>query len=231
MSRKAFFLFLVILNAFLHGVVRAQESDLFAGPCARWGIPPSLAKAIARQESDLHPFVINVAGHDLRADNAAQALDYIRRAEEGGKSYDVGLMQINNQWFPRLGITAEELLDPARNVEIGVQILADEVRRHGMTWLAVGKYHSPNLERGRQYAWRVYRHLGSNDAETFSATGKTSKNGTEILHYRSGIWRASGIERKGRLITFGVREESVPRQQSGEQGGSAGPERVAEDER
>lgn len=210
----------------------ALAEDYFAEPCAKAGIPKALAIAIARQESDLHPFVVNVAGHDLRADNAAQALDYIRRAEEGGKSYDVGLMQINNQWFPRLGITAEELLDPARNVEIGVQILADEVKRHGMTWLAVGKYHSPNLERGRQYAWRVYRHLGSNnDAEALSATGKTSKNGTDILPYRSGIWRASGIERKGRLITFGVREESVPRQQSGEQGGSAGPERVAEDER
>ena len=136
----------------------SRAGDVFSEPCARAGIPRELAVAIARQESSLNHLAINIQGHSLRPRSVGQALDYIRRAEAGKKSYDVGLMQINNQWFGKLGITAEELLDPQRNVEIGVHILAGEIRRHGFNWQAVGKYHSPDKERGRRYAWRVWRH-------------------------------------------------------------------------
>ena len=209
----------------------SRAGDVFSEPCARAGIPRELAVAIARQESSLNHLAINIQGHSLRPRSVGQALDYIRRAEAGKKSYDVGLMQINNQWFGKLGITAEELLDPQRNVEIGVHILAGEIRRYGFNWQAVGKYHSPDKERGRRYAWRVWRYLRGKHGT--AQTAGHQKAGAEHHGEREhgGIWRNLGIQPKGRIITFGVRQKGMPGQQSGEQGRPAGPAGAAEGER
>ena len=47
---------------------------------------------------------------------------------------------------------------PATNERWRKWILAEEIAQRGLNWKAVGKYHSPDTERGRQYAWLVYRH-------------------------------------------------------------------------
>ena len=210
----------------------SRAGDVFTEPCARAGIPRELAVAIARQESSLNPLALNIQGRDLHPRSVGQALEYIRWAEARKKSYDVGLMQINNQWFGKLGITAEELLDPQRNVETGVRILAAEIRRHGFNWLAVGKYHSPDRERGRRYAWRVWRHLMRGTNGTAQTGGKQEANlGYQDTSEHGGIWRNSGIQPKGRLITFRVRQKRLPGQTDRESGGSAGPAGTAEGER
>ena len=226
MKAKSILLCLILLP------MPASSADLFAEPCARAGIPRELAVAIARQESSLNPLALNIQGRDLHPRSVGQALEYIRWAEAGKKSYDVGLMQINNQWFGKLGITAEELLDPQRNVETGVRILAAEIRRHGFNWLAVGKYHSPDRERGRRYAWRVWRHLMRGTNGTAQTGGKQEANlGHQDTSEHGGIWRNSGIQPKGRLITFGVRQKRLPGQTDREQGRPAGPAGTAEGER
>ena len=58
----------------------------------------------------------------------------------------------------RFAIDPVSLLDPATNERWGKWILAEEIARHGLNWQAVGKYHSPNSERGRKYEWLVYYH-------------------------------------------------------------------------
>ena len=198
----------------------ARARDLFSDPCARAGIPRSLAVAIARQESSLNPFAVNVQGREIRPRSYEEAARIILEAHQAGKSYDVGIMQINSQWTRRWKMNPLDLLDPKVNI--------------GMGWLAVGKYHSPNLERGRRYAWRVYQYMkgikGKKD-ETLFAPGKTPQKGSDSLYLGNGVWRNHGIKRKGRLVTFRVREEGLPGQQDHQSGRSTGPQGIAENQR
>lgn len=196
---------------------------IFTGPCAKAGIPKNLVMAIARQESSLHPWCVNVQGKDFVPKTYADAVKIIRKAHKAGQSYDVGLMQINCQWTRLWKINPLDLLDPKTNIKLGIYILRQEIRRHGLNWKAVGKYHSPDPERGRKYAWRVYKKLGGKiETKTAVAARATEKKHPQGICYGSGIWRNSGIQPKGRLITFRIREEGMPWKQNSEQGRRAG---------
>lgn len=135
---------------------------LFDAPCIRYQVPKPLALAIARQESGCHPWILNISGRDVRPATREEALRYARWALRAGRSFDVGLMQINSYWFRKYGWPLEQVIDPANNVNIGVWILAQEIQRHGLNWKAVACYHTPlhrNPERGRAYARAVLGHL------------------------------------------------------------------------
>lgn len=144
-----------------------DERRQFAGillekPCAEYAVPKILALAIARQESGWHPWIINIAGKDVRPQSKAEAVRVARAALRAGKSFDVGLMQINSYWIKKYGWPLELVLEPANNAKIGVWILAQEIRRHGLNWKAVAYYHTPlhkNPARGRAYARAVVRHI------------------------------------------------------------------------
>jgi soluble lytic murein transglycosylase-like protein len=120
--------------------------------------PPGLMEAIARQESGMNPLAVNVAGKDYYPATREEAMRIIRQAQAADKSYDVGLHQINRYWIDKYSIPPESLLDPEINRQWATAILEDEIIRHGLNWKAIGKYHSPDMERGRRYAWLIYRH-------------------------------------------------------------------------
>lgn len=220
---------IVVFTLVLLWPVSAFPFDkFFAEPCAKAGIPKELAIAIARQESSLHPWCINIQGKDYVPKTYQEACNIIQKAHKAGKSYDVGLMQINCEWTKRWKMNPLDLLDPATNVRLGIEILKAEIQRHGMSWKAVGKYHSPKIERGRKYAWKVFNRMkGGNYGKTFIAARETPKRNINSVPYRDGIFRSRGIEPKGRLITFRVCEEGLPGQSDTEQGGSAGKEGAA----
>lgn len=223
---------LVVFTLILLLPVSALAFDkFFAEPCAKAGIPKELAIAIARQESSLHPWCINIQGKDYVPKTYQEACDIIQRAHKAGKSYDVGLMQINCEWTKRWKMNPLDLLDPATNVRLGIEILKAEIQRHGMSWKAVGKYHSPKIERGRKYAWKVFHRMkgqrGAIYEKAMLAARETPKRNINGIPYRDGIFRSRGIEPKGRLITFRVRQESLPGQSDTEQRGSTGKEGAA----
>ncbi|CAK7031494.1 MULTISPECIES: lytic transglycosylase domain-containing protein [unclassified Desulfovibrio] len=165
--------------------------------------PSALVKAIARQESGLNPLAVNVAGKSHYPATREEAENLIREALTAGKSFDVGKMQINNWWMKRFSIDPFSLLDPDVNEAWGKRILAEEIARHGLNWQAVGKYHSPDPERGRQYAWLVYRHYAgqraSNKKEAPHAQQKTRPQNLPDI---GGVWRNPSISRPGRIVTF-----------------------------
>ena len=141
-----------------------QESvpwlESFRAHCARYSVPESLALAIARQESGFHPWAVNIQGKSYFPASREEALALINST--GGRSYDVGLMQVNVWWLRRLGISPETAIEPKNNILLGVWILAQEIRRHGLNWKAVASYHTPlsrNPERGRLYAANVVNHI------------------------------------------------------------------------
>jgi len=189
--------------------------------------PPALLNAIGIQESGMKPFAVNVAGKEHNPATRAEALQIIRQAQAAGKSFDVGLFQINSWWIERYHIAPESLLDPATNRQWGMFVLSQEIARHGLNWRAVGKYHSPDMERGRCYAWNIYRHYvgaGGKEVENGNAA-----NGPQKLFVPGGVQRRSGIRPQGRVITFDVQQAGMPGHSGSEPGAPGGPAGTAKD--
>jgi len=115
-----------------------------------YGVDPELLRALARTESSLNP----------------RALNSSHEATTG--SVDIGLMQINSRWLPKLaqhGISRRDLDDPCTNIEVGAWLVQDLLRRHGNAWEAVGAWNAAcTALRGAAcqqartgFAWKVYR--------------------------------------------------------------------------
>lgn len=161
---------LAIMAAIVHpaearNTIRQRQdvlAHLFDAPCAKYGVPKALALAIARQESGFHPWILNISGQDFRPESREKALYLAQAALRSGRSFDVGIMQVNAYWIKKYQLPLEKVLNPQTNVQIGVWILGQEIRRHGLNWRAVAYYHTPlhkNPERGRAYVQAVMGHL------------------------------------------------------------------------
>ncbi|HAV8321500.1 TPA: lytic transglycosylase domain-containing protein [Escherichia coli] len=113
-------------------------------------IEPNLIKAIALVESN------------LKKDSIGKNRD----KKNNIKSFDYGLMQINQIHIPMLkkrGIIKDErdLLDnPCLNIKIGTEILYKHFSRCGMTWQCLGTYNAgfamDNQKKRLQYAQKIY---------------------------------------------------------------------------
>ncbi len=109
-------------------------------------INPLIIDAIIKTESDYDANAINI--------------------NKNG-STDLGLMQINLEiWLPvisKLGYSRDSLRSPCTNIFVGGWILAQEMRRFGNTWRAVGAYNAGPAAskefRRLQYARRVFAHI------------------------------------------------------------------------
>ena len=83
--------------------------------------------------------------------------DQIGRNRNG--SFDLGLMQINTIWLPKLksyGIGPNQLMDGCTSIYVGAWIMAQNIRSMGYTWQAIGAYNSRTPSIGFKYAQRVY---------------------------------------------------------------------------
>ena len=176
--------------------------------------PAWLIEAIARQESSLHPLAINIAGKDHYPATRQEAERIIAAAEASGKSFDVGLMQVNRWWMQRYNIPPASLLDPDINRQWGIWILEQEIARHGYNWRAVGKYHSPDEERGRHYAWKVYsaaqkcaqasppeQHPAPSQSPVRKSDAHQEKSRNNVSD-GNGVQRRAGQRQPGRIVTF-----------------------------
>ncbi|KMZ11250.1 Hpa2 protein [Candidatus Burkholderia humilis] len=77
-------------------------------------------------------------------------------------SEDIGLMQINSSWLPKLarfGISREHLFDACVNAYVGTWILAANIRQFGPIWKAVGAYNAVSSSKQLVYANHIYRRL------------------------------------------------------------------------
>lgn len=156
-------LFLSFGDFALASLPQDELESLFDAPCDRYGVPKALALAIASQESGMRPWALNITGRSILRATKEEALAISRAALRAGWSFDIGVMQINAWWIRRYNLPLEVVLDPRGNVQVGVWILAQEIKRHGLNWRAVASYHTPlerNPERGRAYALAVLGHLG-----------------------------------------------------------------------
>jgi soluble lytic murein transglycosylase-like protein len=154
--RSVAFFFLSAATAFAGGV---DQEKLVSAACARWNVPQKLVLAIIARESGHNPWAVNVAGIAHMPSSRAEALRIANAAWAAGKSFDLGLMQINSYWLRRFGLFPEYVLEPRRNIIIGTWILSQEIARHGLGWRAVAGYHTPDAERGKKYALSILKQL------------------------------------------------------------------------
>ena len=105
------------------------------------GVDSTLLHAIAKHESGMNPRAVN------RNTNGTE---------------DLGLMQINSSWLPKLertGVTRARLFDACVNAYVGAWILASNFERYGHTWDAVGAYNASSPDKQIRYATQIYNVL------------------------------------------------------------------------
>ena len=129
-----------IVGPLLAGPVRAQ-SNCWIQAGARYKVDPWLLYAIAQQESSLNTRAIG-------------------RNRDGSR--DVGLMQINTTHLPllaRYGIHEEHLYDPCTSIHVAAWLLANNFRRLGYNWDAVGAYNAASRHKRQLYAEKIFKRL------------------------------------------------------------------------
>lgn len=128
-----------------------MQAACYSDAAARYGVPEQLLRAIAHVESGR----LDAA----RAEN---------RNADGTR--DIGRMQINTGWLDALAkfnITEASLRNECTSIHVGAWIMANNVRRHGLSWDAVGAYNvgckklsKEECQRRRNaYAWKVFREI------------------------------------------------------------------------
>lgn len=120
------------------GSVNFLHASCLESVAHKYQLMPSILLAIAIAESGGNPGVLsslNVNG-----------------------TRDIGLMQINSSWLPRLaaiGIRPEDLLNPCVSLDVAAWILSQNISQYGSTWRAVGAYNSGKIRAQLIYANKV----------------------------------------------------------------------------
>jgi soluble lytic murein transglycosylase-like protein len=154
--------FLIFFGSAAHADAGQNYLADIIDACAVWKVPPKLVIAIIQHESGFSPWAVNVAGQSYKFNSKEKALELAGAAQAAGKSYDLGLMQVNSAWLKKFNLAPETVLDPRNNIYLGTWILAKEIQRFGLTWRAVASYHTPvakNPERARRYAEAIISKL------------------------------------------------------------------------
>jgi soluble lytic murein transglycosylase-like protein len=142
--------FIVLLAGLMISVsARANQTECVELAAAKYGLPISLVDAILEVEG-------GQVGQAVRNDNGTE---------------DLGPMQINTVWLPRLatyGITREQLQnDRCINILVGSWILAQqlETAKHmegpveRRIWWGIGAYNSGTPQHNVNYALKVWQAL------------------------------------------------------------------------
>ena len=111
------------------------------------------------------PWTLNVSGVPRRYSTrklAYKGLMYF--LQQGVKSIDIGIMQINWRYHHKKLGTPWQALEPIYNIRTGAIILHDEYKKTGEWKQAIGRYHSPGQKpmqkkRALNYASRVMKHI------------------------------------------------------------------------
>lgn len=172
-----FFIFPVFLFPVLFWSNPASATPLayFEQAASHWGVPLDWTLAIAQVESGHNPWALNIEGRSYFFTSKEAALQAARKARRQGKSFDSGIMQVNNQWLDRYGISLDAALDPEANILLGSWILAKAIEQHGQNWRAVGAYHSPTPARANQYAAQVRAALEKEPGKSQKAKSSARK--------------------------------------------------------
>ena len=141
-----------------------QEFLFLASVCTS-GVPATTLGALVSAESDFNPYAIGVVRGTLSRQpaNLKEAMETVKRLENAGFNYSVGLAQINKVNFSRHELDNESMFDPCLNLAAGAKILTEcysrstKVDQSDKLRAALSCYYSgtQNIERYSGYIERV----------------------------------------------------------------------------
>jgi len=138
----------------------ATIKDILEYASSQVGVTTDLLAAVAWAESKMLPYAINVEGKAYYFTSKKQALAALNDKDIIAKDVDIGLFQINyRHWGKPLGIKKEDLLDVRVCSLIGAMILKYNLQLHNDPWVAIGKYHSRDINKMKTYQAKVSRGL------------------------------------------------------------------------
>jgi hypothetical protein len=136
----------------------AMLEDVLEDASSQAGIAVDLLAAVAWAESKMLPYAFNVEGKAYYFTSREQALKALKRVETG--DVDIGLFQVNYRlWGEPLGLKKEDLLNSRVCAIVGAMILKYNLQRYKDPWVAVGRYHSGDMDRIRAYQTKVSQGL------------------------------------------------------------------------
>lgn len=122
------------------------------------GLPPFLLSALTFVESSDMPWVVGVEGVAHRFYTKEGALNKIKELTTNEtKNFDVGCMQINHYFHKDKFESAEDMLNPVRNVRYAARLLKDLYKETGSWEKAVAYYNCRDLRYSAPYAQKVYQ--------------------------------------------------------------------------
>lgn len=126
-------------------------------------VTPDTMGAIIAVESHGDPYAIhdNTTKRSYFPHSRAEAQTILTAARQD--NVDVGISQVNVGWFATFGVTAREMLEPCRNVQVGSVILTRAYRvatasfpqPRAALWHAISMYNTGSLYAGAAYVQQV----------------------------------------------------------------------------
>ena len=122
----------------------------------KYNIPRNLLLSVAKVESDVSPFAINIEGKSILAKSKEEAINIVQSyLDKGVTNIDIGLLQINWRFHGENFDDVSELLDINKNLDYAASFLKKLYKTHGSWRKAVQYYHSAKPEYHRKYARKV----------------------------------------------------------------------------
>lgn len=122
----------------------------------RYNIPVGLLYSIAKVESGLKPYALNVEGKAFILTNTEDAINELAELlGEGITNIDVGVMQLNWHWHSQYFSSIQQILEPSTNIDYAGKLLKSLYQQHGSWQKAVRYYHSATPEHHRKYSRKV----------------------------------------------------------------------------
>lgn len=142
--------------------------------CLEHGTEHNLIQAIAKQESNYYASALYINKWELDQFSKLNVDEAVLVAEKmvaEGYTVDVGLMGINSWNIERFGLTVRETYDPCTNINIGEQILFDNIQHaeslghsgHDAIRVALSMYNTGSVHRGFKngYVEKVWTHYSA----------------------------------------------------------------------
>lgn len=147
-------------------------------------IPEGLLMAIAAVESEHNPWAINCAGVSRSFNSHEAAKKFVVELRNQGKvDINIGILQINYGAHKTRFKTAEEVLNPTKNITYAAKYLAQLKKQYGSWQRAVCFYHSPDAKCQEIYLTKVMNALRRANAQTYNKVMGVS--GVSLKHSRA----------------------------------------------